>query len=139
MTSRRGTVLLSVRCCSTMALVSGTPRSVGGLIVLLTKRLFNAGGMSLGTIRPPAVTRMPGGLPCSLRSFSALPRLIEGEGEGFLTGATGASAGVVEERRLLFEDAAAKVAEAEGRKTCSVITNALVLVHRESGSRKLPV
>jgi hypothetical protein len=40
---------------------------------------------SEGTIRPPAVTRTPGGEPCSLRSFSALSRLIDGDGEGFLS------------------------------------------------------
>jgi len=90
------------------------------LNALLTKRVLNTGGRSLGTMRPPAVTRIPGGLPCSLRSLSAFPRLIEGDGEGLLSGAAGASADVAEERRLLFEDAAAKVADAEGRKTCSV-------------------
>ena len=105
----------------------GSPRSGGALNALFANRLLGSGGRSIGTTRPPAVTRMPGGLPCSLRSLSAFPRLIEGEGEGFLSGAAGASAGVADDRRLLFEDAAAKVADAEGRKTCSIHTKALAL------------
>ena len=95
-------------------------RRSGGLKVLLTNRLLARGGRSLGTTRPPAVTRMPGGLPCSLSSLSALPRLIEGEGDGFLSSDAGAIAGVADNRRLLFEAAGARVADAEGRKTCSV-------------------
>jgi hypothetical protein len=47
--------------------------------------------------------------------------LIEGEGEGFLSSDAGAIAGVADKRRLLFEAAAARVADAEGRRTCSVL------------------
>jgi hypothetical protein len=63
--------------------------------MLLPNRAVLKGGRSLGTTRPPAVTRIPGGLPCSLSSFSALPRLIEGDGDGFLLGAAGAAGAIV--------------------------------------------
>jgi hypothetical protein len=104
-----------------MVLPISRARRVGGLKVLFANRLFVRRGRSLGTTRPPAVTRIPGGLPCSLSSLSALPRLIEGEGEGFLSSDAGAIAGVADKRRLLFEAAAARVADAEGRRTCSVL------------------
>jgi len=104
-----------------MVLLMERPCRLGALKVLLTNRLLIKGGRSLGTIRPPAVTRRPGGLPCSLSSLSALPRLIDGDGEGFLSSDAGATAGVADNRRLLFEAAVAKVADAEGRKTCSAI------------------
>jgi hypothetical protein len=45
--------------------------------------LFKA-GRSVGTTRPPQVTFIPGGLPCSLMSLSTLLRLTDGEGEGRL-------------------------------------------------------
>lgn len=109
-------------------MLPGATRRPGGLNVLSGKREVPSGARSLGTILPPAVTRKPGGLPCSLRSFSALPRLMEGDGDGFLYGALGAdgSAGAagsatVGGRRLLPDDLFVRFAEAdaEGRKTCS--------------------
>jgi hypothetical protein len=68
---------------------------------------------------------MPGGLPCSLSSLSALPRLIDGEGDGFLLGAVGAAvaagaiAGVDDARKGFVEEIPIKFADTEGRKTCS--------------------
>ena len=98
----------------------------GALKVLSGYREVPSGGMSLGTTLPPAVTRMPGGLPCSLRSFSALPRLIDGVGEGRFCGAA-AVAAVASDcatggLRLLPEDLLASFADAdaEGRRTCSM-------------------
>lgn len=87
-----------------------------------------SGGRSLGTILPPAVTRSPGGLPCSLRSFSALLRLNDGEGEGLLCDAAVASGGGAGGRRLLPDLLLARRAEAdvEGRRTCSVQLVSLV-------------
>ena len=74
-------------------------------------------------MRPPAVTRIPGGLPCSLRSFSAFPRLIEGEGEGrfWTMAAAAATPATAGGRRLLLDSLLVKFADAdaEGRKTCS--------------------
>lgn len=80
-----------------------------------------SGGRSLGTMRPPAVTRKPGGLPCSLSSFSAFPRLNDGVGEGRFWGPRGAGAVPVGTLRLLFEDLLFRfaAADADGRKTCS--------------------
>lgn len=95
------------------------PLSGCDLKLLLTNRAVARGGRSLGTTRPPAVTRIPGGLPCSLRSLSALPRLIDGDGEGFLWGAVDAIAGVGGGRRFFSEVARTRFADAEGRKTCS--------------------
>lgn len=76
---------------------------------------------SLGTIRPPAVTRSPGGLPCSLRSFSAFPRLIDGEGDGLLYAESAAGTVATTGRRLLVDALLARFADAdtEGRRTCS--------------------
>lgn len=80
-----------------------------------------SGGRSLGTIRPPAVTRRPGGLPCSLSNRSALPRLNEGDGEGFLRGPGCAIPAATEGRRLRLDARPARVADADadGRNTCS--------------------
>jgi hypothetical protein len=103
-------------------MLSGITRRIDGLKVLSGKREVPSGGRLLGTTLPPAVTRMPGGLPCSLRSFSALPRLMDGVGEGLFCDATGASGCATGGRRLLPEDLLARLADAdaEGRRTCSV-------------------
>jgi hypothetical protein len=103
-------------------MLPGVTRRVDGLKVLSGKREVPSGGRSLGTTLPPAVTRIPGGLPCSLRSFSALPRLIDGVGEGLFCDAAGASGCVIGGRRLLPEDLLARLADAdaEGRRTCSI-------------------
>jgi hypothetical protein len=73
---------LLLDCVCADITLPGVTRRVDGRKPLSGKREVPSGGRSLGTILPPAVTRMPGGLPCSLRSFSALPRLIDGVGEG---------------------------------------------------------
>jgi hypothetical protein len=103
-------------------MLSGVTRRVDDLKVLSGKRDVPNGGRSLGTILPPAVTRMPGGLPCSLSSFSALPRLMDGVGDGLFCGAAGASGCATGARRLLPEDLLARLADADtdGRRTCSV-------------------
>jgi hypothetical protein len=100
----------------------GVIRRVDGLKVLSGKREVSRGGRSLGTTLPPAVTRMPGGLPCSFRSFSALPRLMDGVGEGLFCDAADASGCATGGRRLLLEGLLARLADAdaEGRRTCSV-------------------
>lgn len=95
------------------------------LKVLSPNRELLRGGRSLGTTRPPAVTRMPGGLPCSLRSLSALPRLTDGDGDGFLLGAAGAILGVV--WKGFSEETPIRFADTEGRKTCSEKKTVLVL------------
>ena len=106
-------------------MLPGETRKVGGLKVLSGKREVPSGARSLGTILPPAVTRKPGGLPCSLSSFSAFPRLIEGEGDGFLYGAVAAAVAVGGATggglKLLVDDLLARWADAdaEGRRTCS--------------------
>lgn len=121
----------AIFCMGIMLL--GATRRVGGLKALSGKREVPSGARSLGTILPPAVTRNPGGLPCSLRSFSALPRLIDGVGDGFLSVPTGAVGAVdagggargsaTEEvgRRLLPDDLLVRFADADadGRRTCS--------------------
>ncbi len=57
---------------------NGTPGTLGTLV------LPNVEFVAVGTTRPAAVTRIPGGEPCSLMSFSTLPRLTDGVGEGRL-------------------------------------------------------
>jgi len=112
----------------------GVTRRVDGLKLLSGKRDVPSGGRSLGTIRPPAVTRIPGGLPCSLRSFSALPRLMEGVGEGLFCGAVGMSGCATGTRRLLPEDLLARFADADadGRRTCSAKACGLVSIVESS-------
>jgi hypothetical protein len=119
--SMRAAALLFDCVCGAMML-PGAMRRAGGLKALSGKREVPSGGRSLGTIRPPAVTLRPGGLPCSLRSFSALPRLIDGVGDGRFCGAAGADGGATGGRRLLPEDRLVRLAEAEaeGRRTCSM-------------------
>ena len=53
-----------------------------------------------------------------------------------MTGAAGAREGVAEERRLLLDDAAANVADAEGRKTCSVtkVGQQLITIDNKRGA-----
>jgi len=87
---------LSSGCaCADIELPEATLLRACGLKMLLPpNRAVLNGGRSLGTTRPPAVTRMPGGLPCSLSSLSALPRLIDGDGDGFLLGAVGAAGAI---------------------------------------------
>jgi hypothetical protein len=72
-------------------------------------------------MRPPAVTRIPGGLPCSLRSFSAFPRLIDGVGDGRFWESEGTRAAGVGTRKLLFDALLGRFADADadGRRTCS--------------------
>jgi hypothetical protein len=120
-TSMRAVALLFDCVCADMMLL-GVMRRVVGLKVLSGKRDVPSGGRSLGTTLPPAVTRMPGGLPCSLRSFSALPRLIDGVGDGLFCSPAGAGGCATGGRRLLPEDLLARFAdaEAEGRRTCSM-------------------
>lgn len=92
-------------------------------MLLLPKRTLLSGGRSLGTIRPPAVTRNPGGLPCSLSSRSALPRLIDGDGDGFfkfIEAAETPGATDAREKGLSEEVVPIKFADAEGLRTCSV-------------------
>lgn len=127
-TSMRAAALLFEFVCEDMMLPELT-RKPGGLKVLSGKREVPSGGRSLGTTLPPAVTRMPGGLPCSLRSFSALPRLIDGVGDGLLKGTDGASGSATGSRRLVPDDLAARFADAdaEGRRTCSVYMDWSVL------------
>jgi hypothetical protein len=112
----------------------GATRRAWGLLMLKLGRA-PSGGRSPGTMRPPAVTRRPGGLPCSLRSLSALPRLTEGEGDGRLVavggavtgttsgvisrGASGAAALGTNVRKLLSDLRPINCAEAVGRRTCS--------------------
>ncbi len=97
------------------------------------KREEAKGGRSLGTMRPPAVTRIPGGLPCSLRSFSAFPRLIEGDGEGLFCSVAAAVeiADTAGSRRLLVDSLLVRfaAADAEGRKTCSESRNMSAFVN----------
>ena len=90
------------------------------LKALFPNRAALNGGRSLGTTRPPAVTRMPGGLPCSLRSLAALPRLTDGDGDGFLLGPVDTTPGVVDDWKDFSEEIPIRFAEAEGRRTCSV-------------------
>jgi len=110
-----------------------------------------SGGRSPGTMRPPAVTRRPGGLPCSLRSASALPRLTEGEGEGRLFAAGGAAAGTtsgvisrgasgaavlgLKVRRLRSDLRPINCAEAVGRRTCSCRVS-VMMYGRAQGRRE---
>jgi hypothetical protein len=127
MSSMRGVGLPMDCVCIGIMLPGATRRVGGGLKVLSGKREVPSGARSLGTILPPAVTRSPGGLPCSLRSFSAFPRLIDGVGDGFFCGAAGASVAATEEgggRKLLPDDLLARFAEADadGRRTCSRVT-----------------
>jgi hypothetical protein len=114
-------------------------RRPAGLKVLSGKREVPSGGRSLGTTLPPAVTRMPGGLPCSLRSLSAFPRLIDGVGDGLLYGAAGPSGGATGGRKLLVDDLLARFADAdaEGRRTCSTSTAWSVLRREDKEGRGL--
>lgn len=93
-----------------------------GLKVRSPYRDVPSSGKSLGTMRPPAVTRTPGGLPCSLSSLSALPRLMEGEGDGFFRESVGAVGCTATGRRLRLEGLQVRFADAdaEGRRTCSM-------------------
>jgi hypothetical protein len=119
-TSIRAAELL-LDCVWEDMMLSGATRRVDGLKMLSGRREVPSSGRSLGTTLPPAVTRMPGGLPCSLRSFSALPRLMDGVGEGLFCDAAAASDCATGGRRLLPEDLLARLADAdaEGRRTCS--------------------
>lgn len=80
-------------------------------------------------MRPPAVTRRPGGDPCSLSSLSALAFLIEGEGDGRFAADLSAagSFGVAikvgaEVAGSTFSDCWLMAeADAEGLRTCAAI------------------
>lgn len=116
---------LSVCDCIGKPVLGSTLRGLGALTLLLPKRTPFRGGRSLGTTRPPAVTRIPGGLPCSFKSRSALPRLTEGEGDGFFKLiAEAATPGAAAEARSGFSKDAVeavpmRLADTEGRITCS--------------------
>jgi len=101
-------------------LLGETTREDEALRLLVPNREVLSGGRSLGTTRPPAVTRIPGGLPCSLSNLSALPRLMDGDGDGFLLRlvAFKAEGGRVE-RDGFSAWAPIKQADADGRNTCS--------------------
>lgn len=98
-----------------------TTRGGCGLRLFALKRALLNGWRSLGTIRPPAVTRRPGGLPCSLSSLSAFPRLMDGEGDGFFAAAVvPAAAGAAKGREELSTRVPIRQADADGLKTCSL-------------------
>jgi hypothetical protein len=92
---------------------------------------------------PPCLRRVfvprayiPGGLPCSLSSLSALPRLTDGDGEGlFKLVFVGATPGVADARRDFSDDEILMMfADAEGRRTCSEeVHNQSLLSGNKSG------